>query len=150
MSTTTTTRSANGGEVLRYTAFSHNPGGGNPAGVVLNASDFTDDDMLRTAAEVGFSETAFLVPGEAIPCGTGRQLALRAAAGAPKKPAGGRLSGPPQGGVPPLTPRVGAAVPPPQGCAAAVVCGARGARVARAMTTRATAKRPVATAKTSR
>jgi PhzF family phenazine biosynthesis protein len=49
-------------EVLRYTAFSSDPNGGNRAGVVLDAGTMTDEDMLATAAEVGFSETAFLVP----------------------------------------------------------------------------------------
>jgi PhzF family phenazine biosynthesis protein len=49
-------------EVLRYTAFSAVPEGGNPAGVVLDATGATDAQMLRVAAEVGFSETAFLVP----------------------------------------------------------------------------------------
>ncbi|WP_370616867.1 PhzF family phenazine biosynthesis protein [Mumia sp. Pv 4-285] len=54
-------------EVLRYTAFSDDPAGGNPAGVVLDAAGLTDREMLATAAEVGYSETAFLVPrdGEA-------------------------------------------------------------------------------------
>ncbi|WP_169064138.1 PhzF family phenazine biosynthesis isomerase [Geodermatophilus dictyosporus] len=51
------------GEVLRYTAFSTDPGGGNPAGVVLDATGMTDAQMLATAAGVGFSETAFLLPG---------------------------------------------------------------------------------------
>jgi PhzF family phenazine biosynthesis protein len=49
-------------EVLRYTAFSSDPAGGNPAGVVLDATAMTPDQMLATAADVGFSETAFLVP----------------------------------------------------------------------------------------
>ena len=49
-------------EVLRYTAFSADPSGGNPAGVVLDASGLDADAMLAVAAEVGFSETAFLVP----------------------------------------------------------------------------------------
>lgn len=61
----TTTSAINSREILRYAAFSNDPdGGGNPAGVVLDASELTDEDMLRTAAEVGFSETAFLVPEE--------------------------------------------------------------------------------------
>lgn len=47
-------------ETLRYTAFSTDPGGGNPAGVVLDASGLADADMLRIAAEIGYSETAFL------------------------------------------------------------------------------------------
>jgi len=48
-------------EVLRYTAFSPDPGGGNPAGGVLDASGASDDEMLAVAAELGFSETAFLI-----------------------------------------------------------------------------------------
>jgi len=49
-------------EVLRYTAFSSEPDGGNPAGVVLDATGMTEEQMLAVAAEVGFSETAFLFP----------------------------------------------------------------------------------------
>jgi PhzF family phenazine biosynthesis protein len=48
--------------ILRYTAFSASPEGGNPAGVVLDARGMTAERMLATAADVGFSETAFLVP----------------------------------------------------------------------------------------
>ncbi|MCK8438146.1 PhzF family phenazine biosynthesis protein [Streptomyces sp. D2-8] len=48
-------------EVLRYVAFSTDPEGGNPAGVVLDASGADDAVMLATAAEVGYSETAFVV-----------------------------------------------------------------------------------------
>ncbi len=54
-------------EVLRYTAFPAVDAadvGGNPAGVVLDARGMTDDEMLGVAAEVGFSETAFLFPAE--------------------------------------------------------------------------------------
>lgn len=51
---------ANPGAVLRYTAFSTDPEGGNPAGVVLDAAGLGDDAMLAIAAEVGYSETAFL------------------------------------------------------------------------------------------
>ena len=47
-------------EVLRYTAFSSSPDGGNPAGVVLDASDLDDGDMLAIAAALGYSESAFL------------------------------------------------------------------------------------------
>jgi PhzF family phenazine biosynthesis protein len=47
-------------DVLRYVAFSERPDGGNPAGVVLDASGMSDDRMLAIAAEVGYSETAFL------------------------------------------------------------------------------------------
>ena len=49
-------------EVLRYTAFSQDPTGGNPAGVVLDASGADSDAMQEVAAEVGYSETAFLFP----------------------------------------------------------------------------------------
>jgi PhzF family phenazine biosynthesis protein len=49
-------------EVLRYTAFTTDPGGGNPAGVVLDAAGLDDSTMLAVAADVGYSETAFLLP----------------------------------------------------------------------------------------
>jgi PhzF family phenazine biosynthesis protein len=48
-------------EVLRYAAFTTDPTSGNPAGVVLDASGLDADEMLVIAADVGFSETAFLV-----------------------------------------------------------------------------------------
>jgi PhzF family phenazine biosynthesis protein len=48
-------------DVLRIAAFSDGDRGGNPAGVVM-AGEFPDDSqMQRTAAEVGYSETAFAV-----------------------------------------------------------------------------------------
>ena len=49
-------------EVLRYAAFAdpQNPGGGNPAGVVPDASSLTEVEMQAIAADVGYSETAFL------------------------------------------------------------------------------------------
>ncbi len=46
--------------VLRYTAFADTPDGGNPAGVVLDAAALSDAEMLAIAADVGYSETAFL------------------------------------------------------------------------------------------
>ena len=49
-------------QIQRYTAFSTTPDGGNPAGVVLDADGMTAEQMLAVAAEVGFSETAFLAP----------------------------------------------------------------------------------------
>ncbi len=52
-------------EVLRYTAFAATEGGGNPAGVVLDARGMSDEEMLAVAADVGFSETAFLFPESA-------------------------------------------------------------------------------------
>ncbi|MCU1689637.1 MAG: phenazine biosynthesis protein PhzF family [Pseudonocardiales bacterium] len=50
-------------EILRYTAFSDDPAGGNPAGVVLDATGLDAPAMQRIAAGVGYSETAFLLPG---------------------------------------------------------------------------------------
>jgi PhzF family phenazine biosynthesis protein len=47
-------------EVLRYTAFSTDPAGGNPAGVVLDAAGADESTMAAIAVEVGYSETAFL------------------------------------------------------------------------------------------
>jgi PhzF family phenazine biosynthesis protein len=49
-------------EILRYVAFATDPNGGNPAGVVLDAPMLTDSVMLMTAAQIGFSETAFVSP----------------------------------------------------------------------------------------
>lgn len=48
-------------QVLRYAAFSDDPSGGNPAGVVLDAAGLSDPAMQSIAADVGFSETAFLI-----------------------------------------------------------------------------------------
>lgn len=50
-------------EILRYSAFAATLGGGNPAGVVLDAAGLSDADMQRIAIEVGYSETAFVVSG---------------------------------------------------------------------------------------
>ncbi|MFJ3640038.1 PhzF family phenazine biosynthesis isomerase [Streptomyces sp. NPDC090108] len=47
-------------EPLRYSAFTDHPAGGNPAGVVLDASGLDDAEMLAVAAAVGYSETAFV------------------------------------------------------------------------------------------
>ncbi|MCM2414456.1 PhzF family phenazine biosynthesis isomerase [Streptomyces sp. RKAG290] len=47
-------------EILRYTAFSADPEGGNPAGVVLDASGMDGAGMLAVAARLGYSESAFL------------------------------------------------------------------------------------------
>ncbi|MBO9624740.1 MAG: PhzF family phenazine biosynthesis protein [Microbacterium sp.] len=48
-------------EVLRYSAFAATPEGGNPAGVVLDAASLDDATMQRISADVGYSETAFIV-----------------------------------------------------------------------------------------
>lgn len=49
-------------DVLRLAAFvdADMPGGGNPAGVVLEAAGLTDAAMQRIAGEVGYAETAFI------------------------------------------------------------------------------------------
>jgi PhzF family phenazine biosynthesis protein len=46
--------------VHRLAAFTDDPAGGNPAGVVLTEEPLTAAEMLAIAAEVGYSETAFL------------------------------------------------------------------------------------------
>lgn len=47
--------------VLKLAAFSHNGQGGNPAGVTFCDEMPSDEEMLKVAKEVGYSETAFLV-----------------------------------------------------------------------------------------
>ncbi|MFJ6388144.1 PhzF family phenazine biosynthesis isomerase [Streptomyces sp. NPDC091972] len=65
-------------EVLRYTAFSSSPEGGNPAGVVLDAASLSDGDMLAVAAELGYSESAFLTaPPEGLEGPEGRTFRIR-------------------------------------------------------------------------
>ncbi|MFE5537052.1 PhzF family phenazine biosynthesis protein [Streptomyces sp. NPDC056492] len=65
-------------EVLRYTAFSADPAGGNPAGVVLDASGLDEAGMLRIAAGLGYSETAFLTaPPEGLGGAEGRSFTVR-------------------------------------------------------------------------
>jgi len=49
-------------DILRYTAFSDTPAGGNPAGIVLDATGLDESAMQAIAADVGYSETAFLTP----------------------------------------------------------------------------------------
>jgi PhzF family phenazine biosynthesis protein len=49
-------------EPLRYAAFTRHGEGGNPAGVVLDAHGLSDEQMQQIAAELGYSETAFLFP----------------------------------------------------------------------------------------
>ncbi len=47
-------------EILRYAAFTTQPSGGNPAGVVLDAGSLDEREMQRIAAEVDYAETAFV------------------------------------------------------------------------------------------
>jgi PhzF family phenazine biosynthesis protein len=49
--------------LLRLAAFTTDPTGGNPAGVWIGDRLPPADEMQRIAAEVGYSETAFLEPG---------------------------------------------------------------------------------------
>ena len=49
-------------DLLRLSAFTLDPAGGNPAGVWLGAEHPDDPEMLQIAADVGYSETAFLIP----------------------------------------------------------------------------------------
>src|SRR4051794_32650410 len=46
--------------ILHYTAFSDTPDGGNPAGVVLDASALSDAEMQEIAADLAYSESAFV------------------------------------------------------------------------------------------
>jgi len=53
---------AGGGLLYRLAAFAESPGGGNPAGVWVGDEHPDAGEMQRIAAEVGFSETAFVAP----------------------------------------------------------------------------------------
>src|SRR6478736_3958853 len=56
------------GTLLRLAAFTADPAGGNPAGVWIGTELPPAPVMQRVAAEVGFSETAFLAPdGSGLP-----------------------------------------------------------------------------------
>jgi PhzF family phenazine biosynthesis protein len=52
----------NSGKLYRRSAFTDNPKGGNPAGVWIGETLPSIDVMQRIAAEVGYSETAFVAP----------------------------------------------------------------------------------------
>ncbi|MFF7473535.1 PhzF family phenazine biosynthesis isomerase [Streptomyces sp. NPDC008092] len=65
-------------EILRYTAFAGSPEGGNPAGVVLDATGLDDAGMLAIAAGLGYSESAFLTaPPEGLGGQAGRAYTIR-------------------------------------------------------------------------
>ena len=59
------------GTLRRLAAFSENPEGGNPAGVWVGDELPNAVEMQRIAADVGYSETAFVAPAE------GRQRTIR-------------------------------------------------------------------------
>lgn len=50
------------GTLYRYAAFTDTPSGGNPAGVWIGEQLPAAHEMQRIAAQVGYSETAFLAP----------------------------------------------------------------------------------------
>jgi PhzF family phenazine biosynthesis protein len=52
--------------LYRYAAFTDRPEGGNPAGVWIGDALPTPETMQQIAAEVGFSETAFVVPARGL------------------------------------------------------------------------------------
>ena len=60
------------GTLLRLAAFTTDPAGGNPAGVWIGAALPPPAEMLRIAADVGYSETAFLAPDDPATPGTYR------------------------------------------------------------------------------
>ena len=47
-------------DVLRYAAFTTTPDGGNPAGVILDATRLDDARMQAIAADVGYAESVFV------------------------------------------------------------------------------------------
>ncbi|WP_295787891.1 PhzF family phenazine biosynthesis protein [uncultured Microbacterium sp.] len=47
-------------DILQFAAFAAVPGGGNPAGVVLDAVSLSEADMQRIATELGHPESAFV------------------------------------------------------------------------------------------
>lgn len=53
---------SSGIEILRLAAFTTDPGGGNPAGVVIASVALSDVEMQRIATDIGYSETGFFTP----------------------------------------------------------------------------------------
>ncbi len=52
----------NSQNLYRLSAFTQQPSGGNPAGVWIGDALPSNEDMLQIAADVGYSETAFVAP----------------------------------------------------------------------------------------
>ncbi|WP_367404060.1 PhzF family phenazine biosynthesis protein [Kocuria marina] len=78
----TTTPTSAHPEVLRMAAFTDDPAGGNPAGVVLDAADLDETTMLAIAADLGYSETAFVIPAAATEDATASEVTDSADGGA--------------------------------------------------------------------
>ena len=57
-----TEQAASHDTLFRLSAFSSDPSGGNPAGVWIGSSLPAPDAMQKIAADVGYSETAFIAP----------------------------------------------------------------------------------------
>lgn len=51
-------------DVLKYEAFTDVPDLGNPAGIVLNGDDYSDEEMQMIAEMAGYNETSFLCKAE--------------------------------------------------------------------------------------
>jgi len=51
-------------KIFRVNAFTETQVGGNPAGVVLEADSYSEENMLETAKAVGYSETAFIMKSQ--------------------------------------------------------------------------------------
>lgn len=49
-------------KLMRYSAFSTNPAGGNPAGIWIGKELPSKEEMQTIARQVGYSETAFIAP----------------------------------------------------------------------------------------
>ncbi|MGC6767666.1 PhzF family phenazine biosynthesis isomerase [Enterococcus sp. LJL51] len=47
-------------KVIQVDAFTRKPDQGNPAGVILNGDDYTEEEMQKIAKEVGFNECVFV------------------------------------------------------------------------------------------
>ena len=50
--------------VYKVNAFVQNNNGGNPAGVVVDSENLNEDAMQKIAHDMGFSETAFILPSQ--------------------------------------------------------------------------------------
>lgn len=48
-------------KIYKYEAFTDKAGMGNPAGVVFECDDLTEDEMQKAAGKIGFNETVFLL-----------------------------------------------------------------------------------------